>query len=182
MACDLSIGRKVPCKDIVARIVRCWFVDFGDLGAVTESNDEITDLAGTFTAYQYDLKGTNSLDQTMNSSRENGTTFAEQTLTLTFPKMEKEFHKELKLMAYGRPHVVVEDYNGNFFQCGLNNGMEVTSIAANTGTNMGDLSGYTITMVGQETTFANFVNGGTSAAPYLGMSTATITYVVGTNS
>ena len=96
--------------------------------------------------------------------------------------MEKEFHKELKLMAYGRPHVVVEDYNGNFFQCGLKNGMEVTSIAANTGTAMGDLSGYTITMVGQETTFANFVAGGTSAAPYLGMSTATITYVVGTNS
>ena len=68
MACDLTLGRKVPCKDIIGGIVRCWFVDFGDLGAITESNDEITDLAGTFTAYQYDLQGTNNLDQSLNSS------------------------------------------------------------------------------------------------------------------
>ena len=182
MACDLTIGRKVPCKDVLGGLTRCWFVDFGDLGTVTLTDDVITDLGGTFTAYQYDLKGTNSLDQSMTSSRENGTTFTEQTLTLTFPKMEKEFNKELKLMAYGRPHIVVEDYNGNFLQCGLTNGMEVTSIAAASGTAMGDLSGYTITLVGQEITFANFVNGGTSSAPYVGLSTPTVTYVEGTNS
>ena len=63
MACDLTIGRKVPCKDVLGGLTRCWFVDFGDLGAVTLTDDVITDLGGTFTAYQYDLKGTNSLDQ-----------------------------------------------------------------------------------------------------------------------
>ena len=182
MACDLTIGRKIPCKDILGGLVRCWFVNFGGLGTVTETNDEITDLSGTFTAFQYELKGTNSLDQTITSSRENGTTFTEQTLTLTFPKMEKEFHKELKLMAYGRPHVIVEDRNGNFFQCGVEHGMEITTIAAASGTAMGDLSGYTLTLSGMETDPANFVAGGTSADPYAGMSSATVTVTVGTNS
>ena len=109
MACDLSIGRKVPCKDILGGIVRVWFVDFGSLGTVTEVDDEITDLSATFSAYQYDLKGANSLDQAITSSNENGTTFFEQTLTLVLPKLSKEDNKELKLLAYGRPHIAVED-------------------------------------------------------------------------
>ena len=73
MACDLTRGRKVPCKDVIGGLVRAWFVDFGDLGTVTETADEITDLSGTFTAYQYDLHGANSFEQTITSSRENGT-------------------------------------------------------------------------------------------------------------
>ena len=44
MACDLTAGRKVPCKDVIGGIVRAWFVDFGDLGTVTKTADEITDL------------------------------------------------------------------------------------------------------------------------------------------
>ena len=33
MACDLTQGRKVPCKDVIGGIVRAWFVDFGNLGS-----------------------------------------------------------------------------------------------------------------------------------------------------
>ena len=86
MACDLTKGRKVPCKDVIGGIVRAWFVDYGDLGTVTKTDDEITDLSGTFTAFQYDLKGTNSLETAITSSTENGTTFFEETLTLTLTK------------------------------------------------------------------------------------------------
>ena len=75
MACDLTAGRKVPCKDVIGGIVRAWFIDFGELGTVTKTADEITDMTGTITALQYDLKGTNSLETAITSSRENGTTF-----------------------------------------------------------------------------------------------------------
>ena len=30
MACDLTAGRKVPCKDVIGGIVRAWFIDFGE--------------------------------------------------------------------------------------------------------------------------------------------------------
>lgn len=181
MACDLTQGRKVPCKDVIGGIVRAWFVDFGDLGTVTKVDDEITDLSGTFTCYQYELKGTNSLETAITSSRENGTTFFEETLTLTLPKLSKEDNKELKLMAYGRPHIAVEDRNGNFMLCGLEHGMEVTG-SISTGTAFGDLSGYSLTLTGQELEPANFISGGTSADPFAGMSSATVTVTVGTNS
>tara|TARA_R100000951_G_scaffold51327_1_gene43300 strand:- start:101 stop:649 length:549 start_codon:yes stop_codon:yes gene_type:complete len=182
MACDLTQGRKVPCKDVLGGLVRAWIIDFGTLGTVTKTDDEITDLSGTFTCFQYDLKGTNSLETAITSSRENGTTFFEETLTLTLPKLSKEDNKELKLMAYGRPHIAVEDRNGNFMLCGLEHGMDVTGGSIATGTAFGDMSGYSLTLTGQELEPANFISGGTSADPFAGMSSATVTVTVGTNS
>lgn len=182
MACDLTRGRKEPCKDSVGGLKAIYFTDFGDLGTVTKTSDEITDLSGTFTAFKYDLKGNSSFEQTVNASRENGTVFYEQTLNVTLKKLSKEDNAELKLLAYGRPHVAVEDYNGNVFVMGLENGADVSGGTIVTGAAMGDLSGYTLTLTGTERVPANFVASPTAADPYAGMSSATATITVGTNS
>lgn len=161
MACDLSTGRTVPCKDVVGGIKAVYFANYGELGAITydvTNTDAIDSFGGTPTAYEYDVKGNSSFEQTITSSRENGTTFFEQTLNLTFTKLDKATHKELKLMAYGRPHVFVEDYNGNIFVMGLLHGAEVTGGTIVTGAAMGDLSGYTLTLTAQEQVPANFLD------------------------
>jgi len=182
MACDLTKGRKEPCKDVVGGLKAVYFTDHGDYGTVTQTNDEITDMSGTFTAYKYELKGNSSFEQTITSSRENGTTFFEQTLNLTLKKLSKEDNKEIKLLAYGRPHVAVEDYNGNVFVMGLEHGAEVTGGTISTGAAMGDLSGYTLTLSATELKPANFVASPTSADPFDGMASATVTITEGTNS
>jgi hypothetical protein len=41
-------GRAVPCKDVVGGIRAVYFVDFGDLGTVTLTNDEVTDISRNF--------------------------------------------------------------------------------------------------------------------------------------
>ena len=64
MACDLSLGRKLPCKDVVGGLKAVYFTDYGDYGTVTQPTDEITDMSGTFTAYKYELKGNSSFEQT----------------------------------------------------------------------------------------------------------------------
>ena len=191
MACDLTLGRKEPCKDVVGGLKNVYFVDFGDLGTVTLTDDEITNLTGTsgnLTAFKYELKGNSSFEQAITSSRENGTTFVEQTLTLTLKKLTKEDNKELKLLAYGRPHVAIEDYNGNVFMMGLEHGAEVTGGTVSTGAAMGDLSGYTLTMVASEISPANFMDSDTkdvdfpfSATDYAGLD-GTVTITLGTNS
>ena len=88
----------------------------------------------------------------------------------------------MKLLAYGRPYVVVQDYNGNAFMMGLNYGAEVTGGTIVTGAAMGDLSGYTLTMEAQEQLPANFIAGATVANPFAGLAGATDTIVVGSNS
>jgi hypothetical protein len=188
MACDLTKGRKEPCKDVVGGLRAVYFVDFGDLGTVTKADDEITDLSGTFTAFKYELKGASSFEQNVTSSRENGTTFFEQTLNLTLKKLSKEDHKEIKLLAYGRPHVAVEDYNGNVFLMGLEHGADVSGGTIVTGAAMGDLSGYTLTLSGMETQPANFVDLGATpdpsavTYPFNEMASATVVITQGTNS
>ena len=182
MACDLTQGRKEPCKDVVGGIKKVYFTDFGDFGTVDFTDEQITDMSGTFTAFEYDLKGNSSFEQTVNSSRENGTTFFEQTLNLTLKKLSKEDNKELKLLAYGRPHVAVEDYNGNVMVMGLDNGADVSGGTIVTGAAMGDLSGYTLTFTAQETSPAKFLASPTAADPYAGMTSATVTVTEGTNS
>lgn len=180
MSCLLTAGRTIPCKDVVGGIKAVYFVNFGDITGITESADEITDMTGTFSAYKYDLKGNSSFEQSFNSSRENGTTFFEQTLNLTFTKLTKEDNKELKLMAYGRPQVVVLDYNDNAFFMGSKNGAEVTGGTIVTGAAMGDLSGYTLTLTSQEVKPANFIAGvdlTDAEEVFAGMSSAVATIV-----
>jgi hypothetical protein len=161
MACVLTKGRNEPCKDVVGGITSVYFADFGTLGAITydvSDTDVIDSFGGTPDWFEFKLKGNSSFEQAVNSSRENGTTFYEQTLNLTFKKMSKQTHNELKLLAYARPHVIVEDNNGNKFLMGLEYGAEVSGGSIATGAAMGDLSGYTLTFTAQEKIPANFVD------------------------
>lgn len=161
MACTLTKGRNEPCKDVVGGITAVYFADFDTLGAITydaTDTDVIDSFGGTPTWFKFDVKGTSSFEQTITSSRENGTTFYEQTLTLNFKKLSKQTHNEVKLLAYARPHVIVEDNNGNKFMMGLEYGAEVTGGSIATGAAMGDMSGYSLTFGAQEKIPANFVD------------------------
>ena len=161
MSCDLTLGRKEVCKDSVGGLNAVYFVNFGDLGALTydaTNTDVIDAVAGTPDAYKYELKGASTFTQNINSSREAGTTFFEQVLELTFKKLTPKDHKELKLLSFARPHVIVEDYNGNFFLAGLEHGCDVTGGTIVTGGAMADLSGYTLTLTGMERVPANFLD------------------------
>ena len=157
MACSLTTGRKVPCKSAVGGIKAIYFADYGTLGAATIVSGEITALAGTPVWYQFDVKGSSSLETAINSSRENGTTFYESTLTMALTFQDKATQEELKLITHARPHVAVEDYNGNFFLVGLEHGAEDTGGSIATGAAMGDLSGYNLKVVGQEVAPPYFV-------------------------
>ena len=182
MSCDLSLGRKLPCKDVVGGIKAVYFIDYGDISIAYDSTDtDLIEDLGAVTAFKYELKGNSSFEQTFTSSRENGTTFFEQTLNLTLTKMTKEDHKELKLLAYGRPQVVVHDYNGNAFLMGAEHGAEVSGGTIVTGSGMAELSGYTLTLSAQEQVPANFLEGSTEADPFGGL-TGTVTVTEGTNS
>jgi len=159
MACTLTTGRKVPCKSAVGGLKTVYFADYGTLGTATITGGEVTALAGSPALFQFDIKGNSSLETAVNSSRENGTTFYESTLNITLTFLEKATQEELKLIAHARPHVFVEDYNGNYFVMGLEHGAEVTGGSIVSGAAMGDLSGFTLTLVAQETAPPYFITG-----------------------
>ncbi len=157
MACSLTTGRKIPCKSAVGGIKTIYFADFGTLGDATIAAGEITAFSGTPDWFQFDVKGNSSLETAINSSRENGTTFYESTLNLTLTFQDKATQEELKLIAHARPHIAIEDYNGNYFLMGLEHGADVNGGTIVTGAAMGDLSGFTLTLTAQETAPPFFV-------------------------
>ena len=152
MACALTTGRSLPCKSAFGGIKKVYFGDFGGITAVSLGADgEVATITGTHPDwYEYDVKGNSSLETTVTSSRENGTTFYTQTLNLTLTYLDAKTQNELQIIAVGRPYVVVEDYYGNQFLCGFENGMECTGGTTVTGAAAGDLSGFTLTMEGLE--------------------------------
>ena len=165
MACTLTTGRKLPCKTGFGGVKKVYFADFGTLGAVTvDADGTISAFAGSPAWFQFDVKGNSSLESTVNSSRENGTTFFAQTINLTLPFLDNATQQELQLIIVSRPHVVVEDYLGNQFLCGIENGCEVTGGTVVTGAAAGDLYGFTLTLEGQEEKAPAFVDAGVITA------------------
>ena len=157
MACQLSTGRTLPCKDSVGGLTAVYFANYGTLGTLTVVAGELTAIQGTPDLFKYDIKGNSSLEQTITASRENGTSFYEQTLNLTLTKLDVETQQELVEIVKARPHVFVEDYNGNYFLVGAVHGADVTGGTIVTGAAMGDLSGFTLTLSAMETLPAYFV-------------------------
>lgn len=160
MACDLTIGRLFSCKDSVGGLKAIYFISYEDSGLevtydVTDT-DVIDSLGTAVAAFRYDLKGASTYSEAITSSAANGTTAFDQTLAVTFTKLTKEDHKEIKLLCYGRPHVIVETNNGDLFYAGNQHGMDVTGGTIVSGAALSELVGYTLTLTGSEKVPANF--------------------------
>ncbi len=182
MPCLISNGRTEQCKDSISGIQAVYLINFGNYdpdpapsGDVTYDatpgfEDQITGIALqpispalTSSIYKYELKGNNGFTTTMNTSRENGTTFFTQTLTIELKRQDPVFHKQFKILAYGRPHIVVRTNGNQFFLAGLYRGCDATAGSVDSGVAYGDFNGYKITFEAMEEKPANFLDCTTEA-------------------
>ena len=157
MSCLMSTGRKLACKDAVGGVQKVFFADYGTLGTATITAGLVTAFSGTtYTLFQYDVKSASGLEQTITSSNDNGTTFFEQTLTLVLTKLDAATQVELAKVIATRPHVFVQDNNGNYLAVGMTRGCDVNGTIS-TGVALGDLNGYSLTVSAQEPMMSQFV-------------------------
>ena len=185
MPCNLSAGRNEVCKDSIGGLAGVYFLNyttasFSSSVATATADPLLTGIPSGSTLYFYQLKGTSAYTETVNSSRENGTTFFTQELTLNLKKLTNEMTTQLKLLAYGRPQIIVATMNGDAFLVGKDEGADLTAGTIQTGAAMGDLYGYSVTMTGMEKLPAQFLSGSTTANPLAGL-TANYNVVYGTN-
>jgi hypothetical protein len=181
MACNLSAGRNEVCKDSIGGIAGVYFLNFTTGSFTKNVAGEVTAFPSGSTVYYYQLKGTSAYTETVNTSRENGTTFFTQELTLNLKKLTNEMTTQLKLMAYGRPQIVVHTQNGDALLVGEVEGADLTAGTIQTGAAMGDLYGYSAVFTGMEKLPAAFISGSTISNPFAGVG-SNPTVVYGTNS
>jgi len=166
MACNLTLGRTEPCKESVGGLTGVYFLNYTSASFTTNANGEISAYPSGSTVFYYDLKGNSSYTETVNSSRDNGTTFFSQELTLNLKKLTNEMTTQLKLMAYGRPIIAVNTMAGDTLLIGRTQGADVTAGTIQTGAALGDLYGYSVTFTGLEQLPATFISGSTFGNPF----------------
>jgi len=157
MACELTTGRALDCKDIVGGVRAVYFCQLED-ATITSSGGAITDLdLSPAQLYKYNLvRGTGSFTETLTASAENGTVFYEPSVNVKLHKLSVADQNEIKLLAQNRLLVFVETNAINsaskrvIFCLGVTNGMELTTGTANSGVAFGDMNGYDLTFVGME--------------------------------
>jgi len=177
MSCLLSQGRQEVCKESIGGLQGAYFINYTTGSFTKNANGEVTALPSGSTVYYYQLKGNSAYTETVNTSRDNGTTFFSQELLLNLKKLTNEMTTQLKLMAYARPQIVVWTNNGDALLVGEHLGADVTAGTIQTGAALGDLYGYSVTFTGMEQLPAAFLSGSTTANPFAGLSTQpTIVY------
>jgi hypothetical protein len=187
MACNVTLGRNEVCKDSVGGIQAVYFLNYTSASFThitgSDPGSPITAFPSGSTVYQYQLKGNSAYTETVNSSRDNGTTFFNQELVLNLKKLTNEMTTQLKLMAWGRPQIVIHTMAGDALLVGEREGADLTAGTIQTGATLGDLYGYSATFTGQEQYNASFISGSTYADPFAGLSGSGKPSVVsGTNS
>ena len=181
MACNLSAGRNEVCKDSIGGLTAVYFLNYTTGSFTKNVGGEVTAVPSGSVVYKYELKGNSSYTETVNTSRDNGTTFFSQELTLNLKKLTNEMTTQLKLMAYGRPQIFVQTMQGDTLLVGEREGADVTAGTIQTGAALGDLYGYSVTFTGLEPLPASFVSGSTFTSAFGALSTSP-TIVYGTNS
>ena len=158
MACTfITTGRTLGCKDSVSGLKAVYFISYDDLSYEDvdfdgTNTDEIATWAPAtqLTMYKYELKGANSFETEIVSSRENGTTFFKGALTLQLKKQDVATHKAVKLLSYGRPRIVVRTMTDQFFLMGLEQGADVVGGTISSGEALDSFNGYTLNFESEE--------------------------------
>lgn len=192
MACAITLGRIEPCKDSLGGLRNVYFINENiaanymyretapGVYAVDTDFSEVIDYVNFVEKlYKFELKSNeNVYDQEIVSSRENGTTFFRQTLTIKLKKQDIATHNAVKTLAYAKPRILVENNEGQFFLVGLLRGCDLTAGSINNGAALGDFSGYSLTFQAEELLPSQFVLYGTDSFYYdinpAGGQTATI--------
>ena len=175
--CDITAGRIEQCKDSVSGLKAIYIINYDKLNSdavgynITDAGkeDEIKtwkpiDDSTALHLYKFELKSTtNSFTTAIESSRDNGTTFFTQTLVAALKRQDVVTTKNVKLLAYGRPRIVVRTMTDQFFLMGLDQGADVSAGEISSGASLGDFNGYSLTFTAQEEDPANFIDASSEA-------------------
>lgn len=155
MACALTTGYKLGCRDNVGGITEVRLIAFNSVTGtiVFDASGMVTGAFPATSFFKYEVpKGAGQFTETVNASTENGTIFYQQELTFPINRMTQLVRNELRLLGLNRLMAIVTDRNGKYWLLGQSNGIDQTGGTAQTGTAMGDRGGYEMTFTGMEET------------------------------
>ena len=166
MACNLTSGILLGCRDNAGGVANAWITDFSNIASITQSTgDTITQISGSGTFYAFELIRTSSqFTETVNASLEAGTVFYQDELVTYFAKMTQEKRNILKVLAQNQKLAIVfSDNNGEYWFMGQNYGSFISAGSQVTGQALGDANGLNMTFQALEQFPINSLSGDLSS-------------------
>lgn len=161
MACNITSALALDCMNSIGGLKTAYILA-GEITSTTQNiGGEITDMIGTGSFYQFELaKDTAFYSEAITVSNVNGTVFFQGELTIVLQKMSAAKRNQILLLAANRDlRIAFEDNNGITYIAGLTRGAVMSSGTAATGTQIGDLNGYTLVFTSQEPASAGILDG-----------------------
>jgi hypothetical protein len=204
MACTITAGRGIDCRDSIGGIKAVFFTnnfcsDILAEATVTASTYTITDadfadwdisadVSGTnkVTVLKYDLvTDLSSLTVAVQSDKATGSVMYNQTLSIVLQKTIAADLFQVALLAKNRPQIFVQDSNDNVFLMGIENGCYLTGgDTISTGAARTDLNGLTLEFTAMEKdplyTITGTTGQGTSGYPFDGLTDGASNLVITT--
>jgi hypothetical protein len=174
MSCGLINGiPRNTCGINTPGIKRFLITNFDNVAVITPAQGAIgtpvddgiiTDItmAGSPVAEWFEFvpqKQTPDFVETGSQAINTGSGTVEQVVTMVFAKNEASKRNVISLMAQSDLLVIAQDFNDIYWLLGETNGMVLTSYVSNSGKTGTDLSGYTLTLTGNEHLLAREVEG-----------------------
>tara|TARA_R110000803_G_scaffold79077_4_gene144554 strand:+ start:1895 stop:2464 length:570 start_codon:yes stop_codon:yes gene_type:complete len=189
MACLITAGRLVECKDAIGGVKRVYLMnfveDYGFTLGTGATAFQVDDLPTT-EVFQYDLRpDLSGLTVNVGADSATGTTSFEQVFVFTLQQVKLADAAQIEAMAQGQLIAYVLDNNDNVWCCGMRHGLDVTAGVVQTGATRTELTGINLTLTGREPDSFLLLDPtagvGTAKYPFDGITTpANITITVGT--
>ena len=166
MACVLTTGFSLDCRDGIGGIKEVYIIELANVSAITESSGictAITKVTGK-RFWKYSLvRETANATETGAGDIASGNLFYEQSVTIALAKRQATIRNEVMLLAKNNLTIVAVENTGKAFLYGRVYGLNLLAPVAETGVAWADKNGYTLPFVGKETELAPEVNTATVA-------------------
>lgn len=163
MACALTSGYTLDCRESQGGLIELYFIEAGNVSSITEASGNVTAItkaAGKVFRKYEQVQDTAFFVENLNSNVQNGTVYYQQELTLVINKMATAVRNELLLLIKNRLIAVVKDANGSYWLLGKTRYLHATAGNSGSGTASADRNGYTFTFTALEPAMAPSVDSG----------------------
>lgn len=157
MACALTQGYTLDCRDNAGGMKAAWMIEFANVTGVTSAAGIVSAIAKANNArfWKYEqIRGNAEAKEDIEQNEGNGVTVYNQAVTLILTKMQASLRNEIVLLAKNYLVMVVQDRNDKYWLYGWTEGLILATGGAGTGKAGTDLNGYTLNFTGQQTALA----------------------------
>lgn len=153
MACAITAGYTIPCRDTLGGIDAIYFAEYGNV-TISDASGTVTGITKVtgkrFWKFEVPTKSSAVANSNPVPSTENGTLFFEQSIDFPVNYRDATTRNIITTLAKNKVIAVTLDKDGTYRMYGKAYGLYMGSSTGTTGAAAGDANGYVLKFEGME--------------------------------